>query len=164
MRGRGWIEYSVYPLYSPQSLIAEGTANHGIDMAFPGAAKEEYERGVLMPLAGLTAPPDSRYWTLLSALKQVSGARITIAQMYLDGEIDRARAVALTQTYLLMSAARAEQSVKFTETYRSYVINYGLGQDMVAADIAREGQGPARQWRRFEALISEPTLPGDLRR
>jgi hypothetical protein len=163
MRGRGWIEYSVYPLYSPQSLIAEGTANHGIDMAFPNAAKEEYERRVLMPIIGISAPADSKYWQLLSAIKAVSGARITIAQMYLDGEIDRARAVELTQQYLLMSPARAEQSVKFTETYRSYVINYGLGQDMVAADIAREN-GDAARWRRFEALISEPTLPGDLRR
>ena len=38
-RFKGWIEYSVYPLYSPQSLIAEGTANYGIEMAFPGNDK-----------------------------------------------------------------------------------------------------------------------------
>ena len=36
VRKRGWMEYSVYALFSPQSLIAEGTANFGIDMAFPG--------------------------------------------------------------------------------------------------------------------------------
>src|SRR5690606_34691815 len=29
-RGRGWVEYLVYPLYSPQSFIAEGSANYGI--------------------------------------------------------------------------------------------------------------------------------------
>src|SRR3546814_12820014 len=34
VKGRGWLEFSVYPLYSPQSLIAEGTANYGIDLAF----------------------------------------------------------------------------------------------------------------------------------
>ena len=41
VRERGWIEYSVYPLFSPQSLIAEGTANYGIEVAFParGAAR-----------------------------------------------------------------------------------------------------------------------------
>ena len=27
--------FEVYPLLSPQSLIAEGTANYGIDIAFP---------------------------------------------------------------------------------------------------------------------------------
>ena len=35
VRDRGWVEFSVYPLFSPQSLIAEGTANYGIDVAFP---------------------------------------------------------------------------------------------------------------------------------
>ena len=30
MRDRGWVEFSVYPLFSPQSLIAEGTANYGV--------------------------------------------------------------------------------------------------------------------------------------
>jgi hypothetical protein len=53
VRGRGWVEYSVYPLYSPQSLIAEGTANYGIDVAFPGAERLTFERDVLFPLAGL---------------------------------------------------------------------------------------------------------------
>ena len=35
VHGRGWVEISMYPLFSPQSLIAEGSANYGIDMAFP---------------------------------------------------------------------------------------------------------------------------------
>lgn len=162
-RQRGWIEFSVYPLYSPQSLIAEGTANYGIEMAFPGRFKQLYEREILMPMAGIARPDDQTYWRLTDAIKAVSGARLTIAQMYLDGEIDRAKAVELTQQYLLMSPARAEQSVKFTETYRSYVINYGLGEAMVKADVERE-VGEAARWKRFEALISEPTLPADLRR
>src|SRR5436305_2430008 len=34
VRDRGWIEFSVYPLFSPQSLIAEGTATFGIEVAF----------------------------------------------------------------------------------------------------------------------------------
>ena len=37
VRDRGWIEYIVYPLFSPQSLIAEGTANFGIEVAFSTA-------------------------------------------------------------------------------------------------------------------------------
>ncbi|HYN46429.1 MAG TPA: hypothetical protein VES64_07030, partial [Allosphingosinicella sp.] len=43
-RGRGWVEYMVYPLYSPQSLIAEGTANYGIELAFPGDERLAFER------------------------------------------------------------------------------------------------------------------------
>ena len=41
----------MYPLFSPQSLIAEGSANFGIDMAFPAAERVAYERDSLFPLA-----------------------------------------------------------------------------------------------------------------
>jgi hypothetical protein len=49
---RGWVEFSVYPLFSPQSLIAEGSANYGIEIAFPRNERVEFERSVLFPLAG----------------------------------------------------------------------------------------------------------------
>src|SRR5881275_1782863 len=53
VRDRGWIEFTVYPLFSPQSLIAEGTANFGIEVAFPGRERVTYEQQTLFPLAGL---------------------------------------------------------------------------------------------------------------
>src|SRR3546814_10711043 len=40
VKGRGWLEYSVHPRYSPQSLIAEGAANYGIDLAFPDKTRD----------------------------------------------------------------------------------------------------------------------------
>jgi hypothetical protein len=49
VRDRGWLEFSVYALFSPQSLIAEGTANYGIDVAFPRAERLEFERRVIFP-------------------------------------------------------------------------------------------------------------------
>lgn len=162
VKERGWTEFSVYPLYSPQSLIAEGSANYGIDLAFPGDAKAATERDILMPIAGIAVPADDRYWQLLAAIKRASGARLTIAQQYLDGEIDRSTAVALTQKYLLVSQPRAEQSVRFTEQYRSYVINYGLGEAMVRAYVERGRPSRDEMWRRMERIVSEPTLPSDL--
>ncbi len=162
VKARGWIEYSVYPLYSPQSLIAEGTANYGIDLAFPEKTRPDTERDVLMPLAEIAPPSDDRYWQLLDAMKAVQGARLTIAQQYLDGIIDRPTAVALTQKYLLFSPARAEQSVAFTDKYRSYVINYGIGEEMVRAYIERGNPDRDEIWRRMALLLSEPTLPSDL--
>lgn len=161
-RGRGWVEYSVYPLYSPQSLIAEGTANYGIDLAFPGPQKLAFEMRALYPLAGLPTAEAARYAALLEALKALGGARMTIARELVDGRIGEAEAVALTQKYQLVSEARAKQSVAFTKGYRSYVINYGLGRDMVAADVEAHAPGAPR-WKRFEQLISEPTLPADLK-
>lgn len=162
VKERGWTEFSVYPLYSPQSLIAEGSANYGIDLAFPESSKADTERDVLMPIAEITVPQDDRYWQLLKAIKRASGARLTIAQQYLDGEIDRKTAVALTQKYLLVSPQRAEQSVSFTDQYRSYVINYGLGETMVRDWVERGKPSREEMWRRMTKIVSEPTLPSDL--
>lgn len=163
VRGRGWVEFSVYPLYSPQSLIAEGSANYGIDLAFPGARKLRYEKAVLYPLANLPVDDAERYDQLLLATRDLQGARMTIAQMLLDGQIDEAQAVRLTQKYQLVSEVRARQSVSFTKQYRSYVINYGLGRDMVAADVESAGASEDARWKRMEQLLSEPTLPSDLK-
>ena len=162
VKERGWNEFSVYPLYSPQSLIAEGSANYGIDLAFPESSKADTERDVLMPIAEIAVPSDDRYWQLLAAIKRASGARLTIAQQYLDGAIDRPTAVALTQKYLLVSPQRAEQSISFTDQYRSYVINYGLGETMVRAYVERGKPSRDEMWRRMAKIVSEPTLPSDL--
>lgn len=159
---RGWQEYAVNPLYSPQSVIAEGSANYGIDLAFPGAQRLAFERDVLYPLAGLNPASAQAFWEVQQQTEALSGARLTIARMYLDGEIDRARALELTQKYLLVSPARAAQSVGFTDHYRSYVINYGLGRDMVRAFVEHGQPDEATRWRRMEHLLSEPTPPRDL--
>ncbi len=160
--GRGWQEFSVYPLYSPQSLIAEGSANYGIELAFSGQQRLDYERDVLYPLAGLDPDTAAAYWALQIAKQALSGARMTIAQQYLDGEITREKAVALTQKYQLVSAERAAQMTDFNEQYRSYVINYGLGLDMVRNWIEGQGEAPVWRWKAMERLLSEPMLPGDL--
>ncbi len=48
-----WLEFTVYPLFSPQSLIAEGTANYGVKMSMPGESRIDFEKEVLFPIAGL---------------------------------------------------------------------------------------------------------------
>lgn len=163
-KGKGWVEFSVYPLYSPQSLIAEGSANYGIDLAFPDDEKRAFEAAVLYPLAGLDPTDAARYDALLEAQEALAGARFTIASDLLSGKITREQAIELTQRYGLVSAKRAAQTVAFAEQYRSYVINYGLGEDMVRAWVERAGPDQAARWKRMEAVISEPTLPGDLLR
>ena len=42
------------------------------------------------------------------------------------------------------------------------MINYGMGLDMVRDHVERAGPGQAERWNRMEAVISEPTLPGNL--
>jgi hypothetical protein len=163
-KARGWVEFTLYPLYSPQSFIAEGSANYGKDLAFPGGERLRFEAEVLYPLAGLPAGEAAAYNALQEAMQALAGARFTIARDYLEGRIDRVRAIELARKYQLVSNARAEQSIAFTDQYRSYVINYGLGQDMVRAAVERAGPDPKARWAAMEKMLSEPTLPSDLAR
>lgn len=157
----GWVEFQVYPLFSPQSLIAEGTANYGIEMAFPDEQKLQYERDVLYPLAGLDASKAAEYDRFLKLLAQLSYAGNETARLYLNQEIDAEQFVALQQQYLLQSEAEARQRLRFVEAYGAYVINYNWGKDLVKAYIEQATTEETR-WQRFKTLLTSPRLPSSL--
>ena len=160
VRDRGWVEFSVYPLNSPQSLIAEGTGNYGLHVAFPKAEREAFERDVLFPLAGLDPAEAARFHRISGLTNALGYASSEVARRYLDGEMTRDDAKAWLQKYGLATPERAEQQLKFAERYRSYVINYNLGQDLVRAYVEKSTD----RWKAFEELISTPMLPSQLRR
>jgi hypothetical protein len=164
VRNRGWIEYSVYPLFSPQSLIAEGTANYGIEVAFPHEDRMDFERRVIFPAAGLDPADVEAYYTVQSLVERLSYASNEAARQYLDGRIDAATAAARLMAWGLYSKPRAEQRVRFIDQYRSYVVNYNLGKDLVAAHVeaVAGAPDPARRWAAFIGLLSSPRLPSGL--
>lgn len=163
VRDRGWVEMSVYPLFSPMSFVAEGSANYGIDLAFPGDEAQAFERDVLMPLAGLP-PADVAAKARLSALtRRLARAELTIADDYLSGRVDRETTVARLSKYTLATPDKAAQRLRFIDTYRSYIINYNLGRDTVQAWVERPDQPWAGDpWTGMETLLSSQILPADL--
>jgi hypothetical protein len=166
VKDRGWIEYTVYPLFSPQSLIAEGTANYGIEVAFTKPDRLAFEREVLFPIAGLDPARVVDYYTVLELVDRLSYAGNEAARNYLDGKIDHAAAVAWLEKYTLYTKPRAEQRLKFIEQYRSYVINYNLGKDLVRSYVEKKvgrDNTPQRRWREFIALLMSPRLPSGLK-
>ncbi|HEY7613747.1 MAG TPA: hypothetical protein VH764_12180 [Gemmatimonadales bacterium] len=163
VHGRGWVEISMYPLFSPQSLIAEGSANFGVDMAFPAAARVAFERDSLFPLAGLDPSLAQLNAEVRQVMERLNYARNEAARGYLDGRLDAAAAREMMQRTWLMAPDAAAKTLRFIDTYRSYVINYNLGRDLVAAWVQRTaGSSEEARWRTFGALLSGPHLPRDL--
>ncbi|MGB5336116.1 MAG: hypothetical protein WBN07_10895 [Woeseiaceae bacterium] len=158
----GWIEWSLYPLFSPQSLIAEGSGNYGIDLAFPGDERTTFEKDVLFPLAGLDADKADKYYQLGQLLAQLNYAGNEAARQYLNGEATRDEAIEWLKRYALSPEDRAGQRTRFFDAYRSYVINYNHGKDLVRAYVERDGADSRQRWARFEAMLSTPLLPSDL--
>ncbi len=165
VRGRGWTEFAIYPLFSPRSLIAEGSANYGIEVAFPGDQRVEFERQTLFPLAGLDPARAGDYLAIQKLAAELAYAGNEAARRYLDGEISARKAADWLAKHSLMSRRRAEQRLRFIDQYRSYVINYNLGKDLVEAFIESRGGtagAPERRWREFAELLSSPMLPSQL--
>lgn len=166
VRDRGWPEFTVYALFSPQSLIAEGTANYGIDVAYPRDERIAFERDVLFPIANISASRAKEYYDVMELVDQLSYAGNEAARRYLNGQIDAVAAADWLEKYAMMPRARAEQRVKFFDQYRSYVINYNLGKDLVKAYVERRvgNDGtPRRKWTEFTQLLSSPRLPSGLK-
>lgn len=165
VRERGWVEFSVYALFSPQSLIAEGTANFGIEMAFPREERVTFEREVLFPLAGLPPEQAEIYYRAHAVFLRLAYAGNEAARRYLDGAITREEAARWLVEYALMSPERALQRTRFFDQYRSYVINYNLGQDLVRAYVEKKAgadAGPEKRWEVFAKLLATPMLPSAL--
>ena len=165
VKGRGWIEFTVSPLFSPLSPINEGAASFGIEVAFPGDSRYEFERDVLYPLAGVDPAKAEVYDAIRNLLREVHCAETEAARQYLDGEITAEEAARYLSVNALMSLERARRLVTFFDQYRSYIVNYDVGYDLVKSFIERGGgtaDRPEKRWDELRALISFPRVPSEL--
>lgn len=165
VKDRDWIEYTVYPLYSPQSVIAEGTARVGEDLLFPGDERMNFEKEVLFPLAGLSTKDVDLYYNMLALVEKLSGAGVLAAKNYLNGDWTKEETVAWLQKFQLRTKERAEKYLSFIETYRSYVVTYNEGERIIEDYMERNGgtkDNLAKRWEIFTKLISTPQTPSGL--
>lgn len=160
-RGKGWVEISLYPLFSPQSLIAEGSANYGIDLAFPGDEKIAYTKNVLLPLAGLDTTGISLYFAALDIRGELNYARNEVGRGILNNTMTEADALRWLMDYGFNNQETAMKSISFIKTYRSYVINYNYGKDLIKNYVG-DTKDQAKRWERFGWLLSNPVTPAEL--
>ena len=165
VKDKGWIEYTVYPLYSPQSLIAEGTAVVGEELIFPGDERMFFEKEVLCPLAGISTKNADLYYQVLSLQKKLDGAGVLAARNYLNDEWTKEETVIWLQKFQLRTKERAEKYLSFIETYRSYVVTYNMGKIIIEEYLDKNGgtkDNLAKRCEIFSKLISTPQTPSGL--
>ena len=165
VKDKGWIEYTVYPLYSPQSLIAEGTAVVGEELIFPGDERMIFEKEVLFPLAGISTKNADLYYQVLSLQKKLDGAGVLAARNYLNDEWTKEETVIWLQKFQLRTKERAEKYLSFIETYRSYMVTYNMGRIIIEEYMDKNGgtkDNLAKRWEMFSKLVSTPQTPSGL--
>lgn len=162
---KGLVEISMYPLFSPQSLIAEGAANYGIDVVFPGDDKTKFAKEVLLPLAGLDTTGISLYIKAMSIKGELNYARNEAARGIINKTMTEDEALRWLKEYALFNDETAAKSIKFINANRSYVINYNYGQDLVRSYVEsriKTDPSPDNRWKVFGELMSQEVRIGDL--
>ena len=163
VKGLGWKEMMLYPLFSPLSLLAEGTAVYATELAFTKEERLAFERDVLFPLAGLDPARAAEYAAVRDLVDELKGTRVEGARRYLDGVLDRESLIEWSMRNELRNRDQAERGARFAEQYRSYVVNYSLGEQKVRRHVEAAGAARDARWAAFLDLIASPRLPSELR-
>lgn len=165
LEDRGWVEHYVQPLYCPQAVLNEGGANYGIELAFTKEERLDFARDVLYPLAGIDPGLAEENRRIEDLARRLRGAGTEAIRRYLDGAMTAEETIAWLQRYSLMSRERAERYLRFGEQYRSYVVTYDVGLEMVRDYMERMTAGtddPELRWRLMRDLYAVPHVPSDL--
>ncbi len=94
---------------------------------------------------------------------QLNYASNEAARNYLDGKFSSEQAQEWLINYALDAPDRAEKRISFFDTYRSYVINYNYGKDLVADWVTADDANSEQRWERFIHLLSSPMSPSDFK-
>jgi len=164
VRDRKWMEYTVLPLYSPLALIAEGLAEYGSkDLLTTPAERADFSRRILLPLANLDPTEVEKYHQIMELKDELESALVEAARRYLDGRMTRDEMREWLRRYYLAAGGGVENLIMFVEKYRSYVVTYSTGRQLVREYIEKHsGADPARRWQIFRTLLSTPQTPSGL--
>jgi len=139
VKEKGWKEYSILPLNIPRMLIMEGLAIFAQELVMPLNERISFEREVLFPLAGLDIDKIEKYYQIRKIQLELDYAVNEVARNYLDGKFTEEEAVSWLMKYGLLSPELAYKKLSFIRQYRSYVMNYILGYNIVKNHIESNG-------------------------
>ena len=140
-------EFFVQPLFSMQSALHEAASSLAPGLAFSEAARTDFERDELFPLAGLDPAQAARHVAAGRLVDRLHTIEADIARKYLDGALDFPRAAAALEREALMPSADA--TLKFLNQFRSYAATYTLGRDLLEGAVDRD-------WAAYRRAVTDP--------
>ncbi len=158
---RGWVEFSIIPLFAPMGVIFEGSGNYAAQVAFPEQDRLEFLRDVIVPIAGM-GEVDLETRNKIDAVREsIRYAGIEAARNYMDGVWSREETIEWLTKYSLTPPENIESTFGFYDRYRAYVINYVLGEDLVGAYVQANNPDGTNEgeWQGLIKLLSLPPAP-----
>jgi hypothetical protein len=160
-----WIEYSIYPLFSPMAVISEGTANYGVEVIMTKEEKLKFEKEILFPAAGLDTSDLELFYEINQLKGKLNYASNDAARFFLEGKKTKVESAAWLAKHQLRTETEALRFLDFIETYRTYVINYNYGMDLVKDYIESHGGKNDKHIQKsiFKKIITSSVIPSDLK-
>ena len=149
------VEDRVVLLRSPASVLREGAANFGADLAFPFEERVAFDERVLFPLARLDPRQARRYETVHRLAEQLSAAVAPIIAAYRDHRLSSDEAEQRLANEALVTSPGA--LLEFADHYGAYVLGYTAVRDSVRDSVKAQSRITAKdEWAVLRELISDP--------
>ena len=149
------VEDSVVLLRSRQSVLLEGAANLGVELAFSRSQRVDFERDVLLPLAGLSPGIAEKQAAISRIEDQLSTSILPILRDYHDRRLSRDVAVQRLQSEALVPDAGP--LLDFTSSLGAYVIGYTAARDLLRSAITdRVAANGSTAWAELKHVVEHP--------
>ncbi|MDE1175311.1 MAG: hypothetical protein PW789_01740 [Edaphobacter sp.] len=150
----GFREGQVQLTFSPQSFVSEAAASYAPEMVLDEPTRIQIERNLLFPAAGLKTDDVERYIHVQRLIESLHSAEPGIAREYLDGRLEFVRALGALEHELLME--HGESTLLYLNEYRSYMLTYTVGKDLVERCVEQGAKEPVSRWMRYQKLMTQP--------
>ena len=149
------VEDRVVLLRSPASVLREGAANFGVELAFPFEERVAFDEHVLFPLARLDPRMARRYETVHRLVDRLSAAAAPIIASYRDHRLSSDDAAQRLANEALVASPGA--LLEFADHYGAYVLGYTAGRDTVRAYVWAQSRITGKDdWSLLRELVSDP--------
>jgi hypothetical protein len=133
-------------------------------LLFPGDEFNQFIKEVLLPIAEIDTTNVDFYLKALSLMKGLSYTINEIARGALNGTMSSEEILKWQMNYLFETKEEAAQIMQFIKEYRSYMICYNYGEDLVSNYVEAHSDPDDHNspWKAFGWLLSNMVMPSDL--
>ena len=105
------------------------------------------------------------YFKALEIKGKLQYVHTEVARRIADGKMTDTEAIRWTMDYGLFNEGDAVRALAFKKKYRSYVINYTVGKDLIRRYVESKGgaDDPEKRWELFGWLLSNQVTPAELK-
>jgi hypothetical protein len=148
------MENTVVLLRSPISMLREGAAEYGVDLAFPPAERLAFERDVLFPLAGLDPSQAGKYATVHRLVSELRSNMMPILRDYRDNRLTSEIAGRELASSALVTSPHSLLS--FVDELGPYVLGYTVAGNTLRRYVeARSSQSGEDRWTVLRRILAQ---------